>query len=111
MAHLCLLVSVTASVPVIPPDLPGADLVDTGLRDLRADRRTAPALLLLGARARLAENGILMPVASVPDPERALYDLLDAEDPAGAPARYNALRQRLVSFCCALEQHARRRDR
>ncbi len=101
----------TATVPVIPSDLPGADLVDAGLSDLHAGRSTVPALLLLGARARLAEDGIRLPVLGVENPERALYDLLDAEDPLGAPARYNALRQRLVSFCHAFEQHARRRDR
>lgn len=98
-------------MPVIPSELPGADLVDAGLSDLHAGRRTIPALLLLGARARLAEDGILLPVLDVENPERTLYDLLDAEDPAGAPARYNALRDRLVSFCHAFEQHARRRNR
>ena len=101
----------TATVPEIPSELPGADLVSAGLRDLRAGRRSAPALLLLGARARLAQDGIPLPLLAVADPERALYDLLDAEDAAGAPARYNALRHRLVSFCHAFEQHARRRDR
>ena len=104
-----LLLSVTSTVRVIPAELPGADLVDAGLHDLDAGRRTAPALLLLGARTRLAEDGIRLPVLDVSNPERALYDLLDSED--GAPARYNALRQRLVSFCQAFEQHARRRDR
>jgi hypothetical protein len=104
-------VTATATVPVIRSDLPGADLVDAGLRDLQAGRRTAPALLLLGARARLAQDGIRLPVVDVPNPERALYDLLDSEDPPGAPARYNALRQRLVSFCHAFEADARRRDR
>jgi len=102
---------VTLTVRVIPSELPGADLVEAGLHDLAAGRRTAPALLLLGARIRLAEDGIRLPVLDVLNPERALYDLLDSEDPAGAPARYNALRHRLVSFCHALEQDARRRDR
>jgi hypothetical protein len=101
----------SAAPPVIPPDLPGADLVSAGLVDLRVGRVTAPALLLLGARERLRQSGIQVPDAPVDQPERALYLLLEDADPAGAHARYNALRQRLVSFCTSFEQRARRRNR
>ena len=86
-------------------------MVAAGLADLHAGRLTAPALLLLSARRRLADDGIDLPDADVEQPERALYVLLDAESPAGAYARYNALRQRLTSFCDTFEHHARRRDR
>jgi hypothetical protein len=100
----------TTPPPVIPADLPGADLVCAGLDDLRGGTVTAPALLLLGARERLRQSGIQLPEAPVEQPERALYVLLEKdEDPGGAHARYNALRQRLVSFCTAFEQRARRR--
>jgi hypothetical protein len=99
----------TTPPPVIPPDLPGADLVCAGLDDLRVGKVTPPALLLLGARERLRQSGIQLPEAPVEQPERALYLLLEDEDPGGAHARYNALRQRLVSFCTTFEQLARRR--
>jgi hypothetical protein len=102
-------VVVSTTRPVIPADLPGADLVCAGLDDLRGGTVTAPALLLLGARERLRQSGIQLPEAPVEQPERALYALLEDDDPGGAHARYNALRQRLVSFCTAFEQRARRR--
>jgi hypothetical protein len=100
---------VSTTPPVIPPDLPGADLVSAGLDDLRVGKVTPPALLLLGARERLRQSGIQLPEAPVEQPERALYLLLEDDDPGGAHARYNALRQRLVSFCTTFEQLARRR--
>lgn len=101
----------SAATTAIPPDLPGAELVRAGLDDLRAGKLTAAALLLLGARERLRQSGLELPEARVEQPERALYLLLEDADPAGAHARYNALRQRLVSFCTSFEQHAGRRER
>ncbi|MGH2871959.1 MAG: hypothetical protein ACRDL5_05805, partial [Solirubrobacteraceae bacterium] len=56
-------------------------------------------------------DGLVVPAATVEDVERVLYLRLHEVDPAGAYTRYNALRGRLVSFCDALEQDARRRDR
>ena len=103
-------VCVSTAAPVIPSDLPGADLVRAGLEDLRAGNLSGPALLLLGARERLRQSGIELPEAPIDDPERALYLLLEDGDLSGAHARYNALRQRLVSFCTTFEQLARRRD-
>jgi hypothetical protein len=102
-------VAVSTTPPDIPPDLPGADLVCAGLEDLRIGEVTVPALLVLSARERLRQSGIELPEVPVEQPERALYLLLEDGDPTGVHARYNALRQRLVSFCTTFEQVARGR--
>ena len=88
--------------------LPGADLIDAGLRDLERGVESTPALLVSIGAPRLRRAGISVPTA-LPEPERRLYDLLHADDPATAHARYNALIRRLVSFERALEHRRRRR--
>ena len=79
--------------------LPGAELVEQGLRDLARGTHSASALLVLIGAPRLRGLGIEVPAtAPVPNPEHALYDLLAREDADSAHARYNALIRRLVSF-------------
>jgi hypothetical protein len=78
--------------------LPGAELVEQGLRDLGRGFHSVAALLMLVGAPRLRGLGIDVPAADVPDPEHALYDLLAREDPDSAHTRYNALIRRLVSF-------------
>jgi hypothetical protein len=95
----------------IDPDLPGADLVEKGLRDLKVGRTTAAGLLVLIGRPRLAWLGIEVPESDVPDPESVLYDLLEAQDARDAHSRYNALIRRLVSFERALEGQVFREER
>jgi hypothetical protein len=83
--------------------MPGQDLVEEGLADLRAGGRTAAALLVATARMRLAATGVDVPDAGVQRPGHALYELLASEDPATAHGRYNALIRRLVSYLRAAE--------
>ena len=59
--------------------LPGADLVEAGLRDLAAGRLTVHALLVLVGAARLRRIGLDVPRADVARPEHALYLELAAE--------------------------------
>lgn len=80
------------------PELPGADLVEQGLRDLKTGVLSVSSLLVLIGAPRLREMGIDVPAADVASPEHALYDLLAGQDPDSAHARYNALIRRLVSF-------------
>jgi hypothetical protein len=87
--------------------LPGAELVDDGLRDLARGVHSANALLVLIGAPRLRGLGVDVPAAAVPDPEHALYDLLAREDPDSAHSRYNALIRRLVSFERAADLVAR----
>jgi hypothetical protein len=77
--------------------LPGADLVEQGLDDLRRGQESLPALLVSIGAPRLRELGFVIE-APLDFPERRLYDRLAAENPDAAHSRYNALVRRLVSF-------------
>ena len=85
--------------------LPGHELVEEGVRDLRAGRRSPAALLVAIGAPRLRQSGFDVPRAAdeIEDPEHALYLMLAAEDEDGAHSRYNALLRRLVSFERALD--------
>jgi hypothetical protein len=82
-------------------ELPGGDLVQAGLEDLRAGRETSVALLVAIGAPRLRQLGIEVP--TIETPEHRLYDLLARDEPDSAHSRYNALIRRLVSFERALE--------
>lgn len=82
--------------------LPGAELIRTGLRDLRDGIESIESLLVLVGAPRLRRIGF-----DVPDtpyyPEDRLYEKLAAEDSDSAHGRYNALIRQLVSFERAAE--------
>ncbi len=83
--------------------LPGGDLIDEGLTDLREGRETIAALLVAIGSPRLRRLGIELPDRLPKDPEHRLYDLLAKDEPDSAHSRYNALIRRLVSFERAAE--------
>ncbi len=83
--------------------LPGGDLIDEGVRDLRDGRETIAALLVAIGSPRLQHLGIELPDSLPDDPEHRLYDLLAKDDSDSAHSRYNALIRRLVSFERAAE--------
>ena len=78
-------------------NLPGADLIESGLADLAHGRETVEALLVSIAAPRLRTLGFTVP-PPFDDSELRLYRRLAAEFGAGAHSRYNALIRRLVSF-------------
>jgi hypothetical protein len=82
--------------------LPGADLVDAGLRDLERGDESLEALLVSVGAPRLEALGYDVSGA-YPAPEKRLYERLRAEDEDAAHSRYNALLRRLVSFERAAE--------
>lgn len=86
-------------------DLPGGDLLATGLEDLRQGRKeSVPALLAQIGAPRLRQLAIDVPVRD-PDeelPEHRLYKLLAREHGNNAHSRYNALIRLLVSFTRAV---------
>jgi hypothetical protein len=82
--------------------LPGADLIETGLRDLAHGLETEAALLVSIGAPRLARLGFDVR-AALPNPEHRLYERLSARDSDSAHSRYNALIRRLVSFERAAE--------
>ena len=85
--------------------LPGADLVEAGLADLRAGTETEPALLVQIAAPRLRAVGIEVPRTSTAEvsPEHRLYSLISARGERGVHSRYNALLGRIASFAAAAE--------
>jgi hypothetical protein len=90
-------------VPEIPADLPGGELVASGLSDLAAARRTEAALLVAMAAPRLRALGYDVLVEAGKSPSHELYALLSEADPTGAHSRYNALVRQLTSFARAAE--------
>lgn len=82
---------------MMPDALPGAEIVERGLRDLDRRAETVESLLVSIGAPRLRTLGFVVrePFA---EPELRLYRHLAARHGAGAHARYNALVRRLVSF-------------
>jgi hypothetical protein len=85
-------------------ELPGAELIFPGLDDLSNGKtNTVGALLVAIAATRLTTAGLDIPKDQlVLEPELALYSLLQEEQDDAYPY-YNALLNRLHSFCNALE--------
>ena len=83
--------------------LPGEDLIETGLQDLRAGRETIAALLIAIGAPRLRRLGLELPDQLPQNPEHRLYDLLAQDDQDSAHSRYNAFIRKLVSYERAAE--------
>lgn len=83
--------------------LPGEDLIEAGLHDLREGRETVAALLVAIGSPRLRRLGLELPDQLPQNPEHRLYDLLAQHDPDSAHSRYNAFIRRLVSYERAAE--------
>ena len=82
---------------VMVATLPGAHLIEQGLRDLAERRATAEALLVSIGSPRLQMLGWDIPFV-FERPEERLYECLRAQFADGAHSRYNALIRQLVSF-------------
>lgn len=92
--------------------LPGGELVDAGIRDLAARRKSAPALLISIAYAKLARCRVPLPRGPFPNADVDLYRLIEREaGDALAHARYNALIRRICSFTDAIPAAVRRARR
>ena len=83
--------------------LPGAELIEAGLQDLRAGRETIAGLLVAIGAPRLRELGLNLPDSLPRNPEHRLYELLAQDDSDSAHSRYNAFVRRLVSYERAAE--------
>jgi hypothetical protein len=84
--------------------LPGQELIETGLDDLRHGRETVAALIVAIGAPRLRRLGHALPDALPADPEHRLYAHLAEADEDSAHSRYNALIRRLVSYERAAER-------
>lgn len=78
--------------------LPGNDLIEAGVEDLRHQRQTIAALLVAIGAPKLRSLGLEVPDNLPSNPEHRLYDLLSNSEPDSAHSKYNALIRRLVSF-------------
>ena len=78
--------------------LPGSDLIEAGLEDLREGRETIAALLVAIGAPRLRNIGLALPENLPDNPEHRLYDLLAKDDSDSAHSRYNAYLRKLVSY-------------
>jgi hypothetical protein len=91
-------------------DLPGADLIRSGMRDIIEKRETIASELVKIGSPRLRECGLTINVskedALVAD--RRLYSLLGDLHGLDAHARFNSLIRELVSFERSLEHRTRR---
>ncbi len=88
--------------------LPGWELVGKGLEDLRqGNLDSIEAILVMMAMPRLSVHEQLLHLPSFIQPSHslniALYQKLEKFGNS-AHARYNALRQRVLKFCNALDQ-------
>jgi hypothetical protein len=92
-------------------ELPGAEFILPGLDDLRrGETNTVGALLVTIASTRLTEAGLMFPKDHiVSEPELTLYAHLQTERDDAYPY-YNALLDRLNSFCNALELSNRHQE-
>ena len=88
--------------PDVNDALPGAELIESGLRDLAAGKESVHALIVSIGAHRLRSLGIDVSRA-FPQPELRLYALLAKSYGDAAHSRYNALIRRLVSYERALE--------
>ena len=98
----------------VPMDLPGADLVSRGLRDLEREVESIAALLVAIGAPRLRALGFDVAGAARlrGEPELLLYRRLARRSGRAAHSEYNALVRQLVSFERAAEcRESRRRVR
>jgi hypothetical protein len=68
---------------------------------------TVEGLLVAMAATRLRREGVPVPAVTWPDPELRCYRLIEEKHGDMAHARYNALRQQVVSFansCCTVRR-------
>jgi hypothetical protein len=91
--------------------LPGGDLVEQGLADLKRNEITELSLLVLIAAPRLKDLGIQIPECDFPKPyEHQLYSCLEDRYGTDAHSRYNSLIRRIVSFARALEREKQQKS-
>jgi hypothetical protein len=84
--------------------LPGEALLRKGLDDFQSGRCTVAACLVMIARPRLVEAGLISVHGAdvISEPERELYRLLRQQE-SDAYSKYNSLIRELVSFEQALD--------
>lgn len=99
---------IATTIERMSAELPGQDLVATGLADLAAGRDTVAASLVAMAAPRLRALGFEVPAGGGGEqPAHRLYELLAQTEPS-PHSRFNALVGRMASFARAAEHAASR---
>lgn len=89
---------------MIQCDLPGAELVEAGLSDLRAGHLTPIALAICAMRTRLTEVGLHVTPAELSDyPEILMYRALGDAGESNPHSAMNAILRRLDAYASAAE--------
>jgi hypothetical protein len=83
---------------MVDPSLPGADIVEQGVRDLERGVESVEALVVSIGGSALEDVGVRLPARRIPSPEQRLYERLAVEHGDGAHSKYNAWARRLTSF-------------
>jgi hypothetical protein len=83
--------------------LPGYELIQKGLEDLRINTESYYTALLYSAETRLLKLGIELSGKRPENSAMLMYSLLKSEFGDGAHSKYNALNRRLLSFCKSRE--------
>ncbi len=87
-------------------NLPGAELIDRGLKDLEKSLITISSLLICIGKPRLENAGLKIPKINFnfsKDAELMLYELIVKEGHPDPYSYYNSLLRRLISFEQAIE--------
>lgn len=86
--------------------LPGGDLIEQGLADLRSGVVSIASLLVQVGSPKLKRLGFEVEVPAIHSaadfPEHRLYEMLARDSSDAAHGRYNALLNRLTSFTRAV---------
>ncbi len=100
----------SATIITLIADLPGAELIAEGLRDVAEGRETVASELVKIGSPRLRGCGIVVDVTheQALNADRQLYRILSATHGNAAHSQFNAWIRQLVSFERALEQRVRR---
>ncbi len=81
--------------------LPGAEIIDAGLDDLCAGRKSIESLLVSLAASRLEREGVPLPRPLFRDADIGLYRMLETTSKDLAHARYLAYLRQAASFADA----------
>lgn len=89
--------------------MPGAELIQEGLRDYQCGRHSIPACLVRIAMPRLIRAGLMRDSTPTDDgAELELYQLVSSSEGPQSYSRYDALLRELISFEHALDHRMTR---
>lgn len=93
---------------LLQKNLPGTEIVLSGLFDISEGKYSKYSFLLQCARTRLKDIGIdVGKTLTSRDPSLVLFEILKLELGNGAHSMYNALNRELLSFIKAAERETR----